>query len=272
MKDGSRAPLYNPPFVEVGTAGAAHTLAVYFPPDEYQYLGDATDIQGLKTLKFGINVWPSLMAAQPSQPSGGQHPDAIIARGDLQGRTMVKASSHTSVYSGTLTRPANTTAYTSGDVIGTAVAGVFQADQLTPEFAGRDDSVTDLHYFQEYIISDVVVTTSGAATGLDFDIFIWSSATDTLGNPVETAVDNAAFDATVAATSRIIGVVSFLATGSVALGTGALWQAHGLGLVVPVVVNDTVITAASVWFTLVVRSAYTPASAQVFDVKMGALS
>jgi hypothetical protein len=272
MKDGTRAPFYNPPFVQIGTAGGAGVLGVYFPPDTYIYSGDADSISGLTTLKFGINVWLGLMASQPNQPSGGQKPDAILARGDLQGRTMVKASSHVTVYDGQFARPADTTTYASGDVIGTDATGLIRADQLTPEFAGKDDSVNDLHYFQEYLISDVVVTTNGDPTGLNFDLFIWSSTTDPLGSPVEGAVDNEPFDASVNSTARIIGVLSFVASDAVLLGTGALWQAHGLGLVVPVVVNDTVITAASVWYTLVVRSAYTPADQQIFHVKLGALS
>lgn len=278
---GSRAPLYNPPFVVIGSIGTLGVLEPYFPNSPGNpiavYTGDATTIQGPAT-PFrdlssnplnGINVFTSLFAASTDT---GITPITTLPRGDLQGRQLVKASSHTTVYDGAFNRPADTTAYASGDVIGTDVTGLIQADQLTPEFAGQDNNVTDLHYFQEYLISDVVITTSGASTGLDFDLFIWSSTTDTNGAPVVGAVDNAPFDASVNGTSRIIGVLSFTAGSAIALGTGALWQAHGLGLVVPVVVNDTVITAASVWYTLVARSAYTPASQQAFNVKFGALS
>lgn len=138
----------------------------------------------------------------------------------------------------TFTRPANTTAYTAGDVIGEVM--LFGTDALF----GKIDSA---------ILIDSVV-----AGGLkpECDLLLYSAAPTV-------AADNAAFAPTDAQAANLVAVIPFLAANFLAAtANGCTVSAISAGI--PFVAPNRVL-----YGVLVARNAYTPTASEVFTLAVG---
>jgi len=145
----------------------------------------------------------------------------------------------------TLTRPANTTAYTAGDVIGESSSG---SSVITLSGAGRAKG------YGGYI--QAVNFTSSATPGTMPDIELW-----VFDAALATVADNAAFAPTDAEMLNHIATIPLTPADNFAGTVNSVW--HVDSLAVPYRCVDT-----TAYAYIVIRDAYTPASAEVFDVKV----
>ena len=146
----------------------------------------------------------------------------------------------------TITRPANTTAYASGDVItsGTAAALVFGTDAP----AGRVRSAT-------------LIDGACQATKLDADLFLFDAT-------LTPDADNAAFTPTDAEMATCIGVISFAGSGA-KVGDATSGADGNVLLQSGVVDLPFVSPGRALYGVLVARNAYTPVSAETFVIRLG---
>lgn len=139
-----------------------------------------------------------------------------------------------------VTRPANTTQYAAGEVMG---------GQLTFSIAGENGCVRSV----------IFCDSAAEATKPEFDLFLFTAAPTV-------AADNAAFAPTDAQMQDCIGVISFLAadfkTGS---GNGVTCMT-GLDILYSSVINRVL------YGVPVTRNTYTPISAEVFTLALGTIS
>ena len=138
------------------------------------------------------------------------------------------------------TRPANTTQYATGEVMG---------ELFTFSIAGENGCVRSV----------IFCDSAAQATKPEFDLFLFTAAPTV-------AADNAAFAPTDAQMQDCIGVISFLAadfkTGS---GNGIIEQSEKDKLYSSVV-NRVL------YGVMVARNTYTPISAEVFTLALGTIS
>lgn len=150
------------------------------------------------------------------------------------------------ILSGSITRPADTTAYAAGDVVGTAATHLITltADQLKEAARG-------------FLFKASVISTASPTTLADLELWL-------LKKPIAAQADNTAFAITDAEVVEVIATIP-LTNKRVGLASGntvyesAENTAYAFAL--PVFVKD--LTAV-----LVVRNAYVPISAEVFTVNV----
>lgn len=143
-----------------------------------------------------------------------------------------------------VTRPANTTTYTAGDVVGDPAAGAGEALEFFSDQSG-------------IVRNALLVDSAAETTKPDIDLLLFD-AKPTI------AADNAAFAVTDAQMERLVGVVSFAGSSfkTGASGNGAI-QVTGL---------DIAYSAnKKLYGVLVARNAYIPISAEKFTVRLSIL-
>lgn len=149
------------------------------------------------------------------------------------------------ILSGSITRPADTTTYAAGEVIGTAATHLITltADQLYEASKG-------------WIHKAEVISTASPALLADLELWL-------LKKPIAAQADNSAFAITDAETAEVIAAIE-LGNSRVGLASGnTVYESDSLlyGFQLPAFVKN--ITAV-----LVVRNAYVPISAEVFTVNL----
>lgn len=147
----------------------------------------------------------------------------------------------------TFTRPANTTTYAAGDVMGTATVTVNILTNAARLNAGAG-----------FISSMVVISSANPALNLDADVFIFNTA------PAEQA-DNDAFAATDAEMNECCGVGSIVGTdgkeSTVNVAYNVIMPSPGK--------IDFVCDSGSrnLFAVMVARNAYVPASGEIFLIR-----
>jgi hypothetical protein len=149
--------------------------------------------------------------------------------------------------SSSITRPADTLTYTTGDVVSTA-AGLRFVFANIPDFVGQGG-----------LINSAVVTSSAfvaAAPNLE----LWLFDAD-----VVAVADNAAFAPTDAETNTLVGIIEFptgnFKSGNATAGAGgnAACFRDNLGVT---------FRGNTLYGVMVVRNAYVPVSAEIFTVRL----
>lgn len=152
----------------------------------------------------------------------------------------------------TITRPANTTAYTDGDVIAdsTSAAAVLKFPKICGDGEG---AVIRCAMFSSSIVP---------ATKLNADLFLFHTAPTSYGN------DNEAFALSDADLLNCVGVVSMDGTSAGNVKVSTLnCVVINQNLAIPV---RSLTTDRALYGVLVARNAYTPASGEVITIKIGA--
>ena len=156
--------------------------------------------------------------------------------------------------SGTFTRPANTTAYASGDVMNdSASAPTVATIANAARIPGKGG-----------IIHSAYLHSSQNGTWANIDVFLFSAAIVAPGN------DNAAFTPTDAELLTLLGVFQFLAAGAIignagaAAAGGSLLALQDLRRPFQCAANST-----TLYWVPVARGAYTPVSAEEFTLVLG---
>lgn len=147
----------------------------------------------------------------------------------------------------TFDRPADTTAYASGDAIadGTSAALVMTFTQCVPE-NGRGAKITGALLFKD----------DASVTNCDIDLVLFNASPTAFE-------DNAAYDPSDAEIQTIRGVISFVNGDAVVGANNAMWHKTNLDIVVKAAAGTQTLYGA-----LVARGAYTPASAETFTVTL----
>lgn len=169
--------------------------------------------------------------------------------GALGGHTIVQAAS------GTITRPADTTAYASGELVANSVtAGSVTNLQFTT--AARISGGSGL------IVGARIQKSTNSVTNAAFRLHLFSVA------PTYTSAgDNSALSTVVVASAKgylgYVDITAMTAFSDVAWGTGAIDNSRG---------NAPFVAAAQIIYGLLeARGAYTPGNAEVFTVSLMAL-
>lgn len=148
------------------------------------------------------------------------------------------------------TRPANTTQYAAGDVVGTSPAANLAFANVARVNGGG-----------LRIVGATLHKTDNDTTGADFDLVVFDAAPTAIA-------DNAEWLPSDAEGATVVAVVSFANGNAKVLGaasaTGNLWQTI-LTHPVPVACAPT---SRALYGVLVARGTYTPASAEVFSVTL----
>ena|SRR3990167_4688440 len=151
------------------------------------------------------------------------------------------------VVEGTFTRPANTTTYTAGDVMGDATTGVVTMVDCARVTGGYG-----------FISSIILVDSSNETLNLDADIFVFTTA------PAAQA-DNVAFAATDAEMLECCGVASIVGTDGKESTINVTYNA-----IMPSPGKIDFVCEAGVdnlFFLMVARNAYIPTSAEVYTFR-----
>lgn len=159
----------------------------------------------------------------------------------------VRGQGHTT--STSVTRPANTTAYTAGDVVGDGSVLTFAHAAARPGEPG--------------VIQQAIITSSAyVATAPDLELWLFDTT-------VTADADNAAFTPTDAELSTLVGIIDFAtanwAIGDATAGVGGNHVCVAANLGIPF---NPAIGAGDLFGVLVVRNAYVPISAEVFNVRL----
>lgn len=164
---------------------------------------------------------------------------AVVIASD---QTAVPGSNFAATISATVTRPADTNAYVLGDVWSTSTSAPTVGGNVLTGM-GRASGGSG-------IITDIVITNSQNAA-LQGELWIFDTT-------VTAVNDNAAFALSDADVLKLVGVVPFLTT--IQPSNGAAWvPALGLGY--------TCSGSANLIFLIKLTAAYTPISAEVFQVR-----
>lgn len=150
------------------------------------------------------------------------------------------------VVNASITRPANTTTYAAGDVIGSATTGV-----MTLTSAARVATAAG------FISSIVLVDDTNAALNLDADIFFYDTA------PAAQA-DNVAFNPSYAEQLRCLGVASIIGTDGKEGTSNVTYN----GIMPSPGKIDFVSVTANLFAVMVARNAYIPASGEIFALRV----
>lgn len=148
----------------------------------------------------------------------------------------------------TITRPANTTQYADGDGVSTATTGTI----LT--FAG----VAPAHKMGGKITGAYIHKTDQDTTAAAFDLYLFD--TTVAGAGFE---DNNAIAITDAEWQTGVGFISFVAADWRNVVTGDAYNKTNLDLSYECAADDT-----NLYGVLVARDTYTPASAEVFTIRL----
>jgi hypothetical protein len=156
-----------------------------------------------------------------------------------------------------MTRPADTTAYASGDLITSSTSSptVFEVQGCS---RGNFNSGV--------ILAATLIDSANQTTKGDFDLFIFD-ATYTPDN------DNAAFTPTDAELETCLGVIRF-SSGNFVVGdatSGAGGNSVCSGTLVGNIPFKTGASSSSLFLALVARSAYTPVASEKFTVRLQVL-
>lgn len=170
----------------------------------------------------------------------------------MSGMTRVRAKGHTIIT--TVTRPANTTTYTAGDVIGTASSATLPLNNSSfGEF--------DCGIIQQAIIS----SSAYVATPPDLELWLFDTT-------VTDIADNAAWTPTDAEMATLVGIVQFATAnwkvGTATAGAGGNMCCVADNISVPF---NTLKGKHSLFGVLVVRNAYVPVSGEVFTLRLQVL-
>lgn len=161
----------------------------------------------------------------------------------------IRGMSHT--VSAGFVRPANTTAYTAGDVVSGGGLLVFAGASLEPGGAGIVQHAT-------------LVDSANVATKPDLELWLFDT-------PIELDADNAAFTPTDEDLRTFVGAISLAASlfkvGDATSGAGGncICDVPNIGMPFNTVIGSTL------YGVLVVRNAYVPVSAERFDVRLKVL-
>lgn len=154
---------------------------------------------------------------------------------------------------GTITRPANTTAYAVKDAIFGAPPTAGQ-----PKAIAFDDAVGGSSG-SGYIVSAMLISSAAPATKLDADLLLYSE------EPATAPVDNDVFAQTPALRAALVAVVTF---------AGSVGKEVGGDTVYSVAVNQAIECAADskkLYGVLIARNAYTPVSGEQLIIKLSIL-
>lgn len=159
----------------------------------------------------------------------------------------VRGQGHT--VSDSVTRPANTTTYTAGDVVG---------DGAVLEFVNASARSSEPGIIQQAIIS------SSAYVSPAPDLELWLFDTT-----VTADADNAAFTPTDAELATLVGIIDFSTTtwktGTATAGVNGNMVCVADNLGIPF---NTISNQNSIYGVLVVRNAYIPISGEIFTVRL----
>jgi hypothetical protein len=166
-----------------------------------------------------------------------------------EGTQRVRGKGHTTGVS--VTRPADTTAYAPGDVVGTAVTGTL----IIPNASFGE--------FDAGIIQQAVVVSSAAvATSPDLELWLFDST-------VAAIADNAAWAPTDAEMLTLVGIVEFptadwkIGNATAGAGGNAVCVADNVSLPF-----NTKKGTSKLYGVLVVRNAYVPVSGEIFTLRL----
>lgn len=164
----------------------------------------------------------------------------------------VRAKGHTTIAS--ITRPANTTTYTAGDVVGTGTSATIALNNSSfGEF--------DCGIIQQAIIS----SSAYVATPPDLELWLFDTA------PADIA-DNAAFTPTDAELATLVGIVQFATANwkvaNATAGVGGNMACVAGNVSVPF---NTLKGKHSLFGVLVCRNAYVPISGEIFTLRLQVL-
>jgi len=147
----------------------------------------------------------------------------------------------------TVTRPSDTTQYTAGDVV---------ADSTSAAVILEFGDVAKFPGWGGIINAATLVDSVAAATKPDFDLYLFHTT-------VVMENDNAAWDPSDTEATYLIGIISFLGSNFETMGANGAIQVQNIGLPYQTLGGGT-----KIYGILVARNAYTPASAEVFTVKL----
>lgn len=159
------------------------------------------------------------------------------------------------VISASFTRPNDTTAYASGDVINNSTsAPVVLTFPRATVTQGQNFSI---------IAQAIMVDSANQTTKLEAELWLFDAA-PTADN------DNAAFTPTDAECANLLGVIPFntFFVGDATSGAGGNVVYRETNLTIPV---KTVAGDNAIYGVLVARSAYTPVAQESFTIKLGIL-
>lgn len=163
-------------------------------------------------------------------------------------KTTVNGLCHTT--SATVTRPADTNAYTAGDVVCNSTSAPVVM------------TFSDAFKFNHTVLQHAVITSSAnVATKPDLELWLFDT-TITMDN------DNAAFTPTDAEMLTLVAVVPFLTAdfkvGDATSGAGgnSVCESKNLGIPINPAASD------DLYGVLVARNAYVPVSGEVFTVRL----
>lgn len=168
------------------------------------------------------------------------------------GAQRVRGKGHTTI--ATVTRPANTTTYTAGDVVGTAVTA-------TIEFNNASSGEFECAILQQAIVS----SSAYVATAPDLELWLFDTT-------VAAIADNAAFAPTDAELATLVGIVQFETAnwkvGTATAGAGGNACCVASNISIPF---NTKKGTHSLFGVLVMRNAYVPVSGEIFTCRLQVL-
>ena len=148
----------------------------------------------------------------------------------------------------TITRPADTTAYAAGDIVGTTTDVGTSVSILTFTNAARANGIGG------YVGSVIMIDSVNASTNIDADIFFFNTT-------LAQQADNVAFAPTDAEMNTCIGVVSIIGSDGKESSNNIAYN----GIMPSSGKIDFVPDSGSrdIFAVIVVRNAYTPASGEI---------
>jgi len=173
----------------------------------------------------------------------------------MSGHVISHIATHT--ISGTFTRPADTNAYTIGDVICNSTSA-----PVVITFTGISKASAGVGMIQDALC----ITSANQTTKPDIDLYLFDTA-PTIDN------DNAAFTPTDAELLTLIGVVNFGASdfkaGDITSGAGGNAFCHVRNLAMPF--KSVGATTNAIYGVVQARNAYTPVSGEIFTFRLKVL-
>lgn len=146
-----------------------------------------------------------------------------------------------------LTRPADTLVYASGDAMANATSGAAQLSVANAASVAGGSGV---------ILGARLVKSGSGVTNADFRLHLFRNYAGAAPN------DNVAWAPSAADLREHLGYVDFLAANSVTINGSVVYQ----GLLSRANISFNLDTVASIPAVLEARGAYTPTSAEIFDV------
>lgn len=160
----------------------------------------------------------------------------------------VIVSTSSAVAQASFTRPANTTAYASGDAMSSDATAPAAIALACGRLAGLGG-----------VITHAMVLSSVAGTAAALELYLFDTAL-----AAASFQDNAAVAVTDAELLRLQAVVAFASADSVTVGANRVLGRSDVGKVFKCAAGDT-----NLYAVLVARGAYTPASGEVITIVLG---